>query len=79
MSSPMTMRERNELVRELEEPHHEFGRDAEAGTCLVLREVIRWLRVDGHGDVKLSALDHSLGRKFRVDSVVTVRADRRDQ
>jgi hypothetical protein len=42
-------------------------------TYLILAEVLRWLRLSGHGEVRLAAIEHRLSPKLRVDSVVTVR------
>jgi hypothetical protein len=62
----------DELNSELDELRQEIGPEAWSSTCRVLAAVVRWLRLAGHGDVKLSAMNHVLGEKFRVDSVVTV-------
>ena len=73
----MMTRDRDDLSAELDALAAEHGRDVETKTRRVLVEVVRWLRVTGHGDVKLSAVDHALGQKFRVDSVVNVGGGRR--
>ena len=73
----MSLRDpRDELSAELDALGQKFGREAEARTRRVLVEVVRWLRVAGHGDVRLSAVNHTLGQKFRIDSIVSVGGER---
>ena len=70
------MNDQDELRAELRALGQTFGLDAERKTRRVFVEVVRWLRVDGHGDVKLSAVDHALGLKFRIDSVISIRGEK---
>jgi hypothetical protein len=64
---------RQQLADELERLGRERGRAAESAARLVMAEVVRWLRSEGHGEVRLSAVDHVLSLKFRVDTVIKAR------
>ena len=68
-------KKKSTLEAELEALRKECGEKAEIRACLVLVEVVRWVRQAGHGKLTLSALDHLVGYKVRVDSVITVEKD----
>jgi len=59
--------------KEMEALKREAGDKAEMRNYQVLVELVRWLRKEGHGNVKLSAVDHILGAKFRTDTIITVK------
>lgn len=50
----------------------EFGQRATEQAYLIFGKVIAWLRKHGHGDVRLSAIDHIFASKFRGDTVFSV-------
>ena len=66
------MNPRTTFDQEMEALNKKAGPEAASRAYLVLSDVIRWLHDHGHGDIKLSAINHMLGSKFRVDSVFDV-------
>ena len=67
------------VVEELQALQRAYGAQAAIRNSEVLSELLRWLRQSsGHGDVKLSAVKHVLGSKFRVDCVITARREGRE-
>jgi hypothetical protein len=66
------MRNEDYLTTELETLRRLFGTEREESARRALAVVVRWVRETGHGDVKLSAIDHKLSPKVRFDTVVDV-------
>jgi len=55
-------------IAELEK---QFGSKAKIRTYQVLTEVVRWLRISGHGNLTLSAVEHLLGQKICTKTIIT--------
>lgn len=68
----MSRKQREMFETEMSLFERQVGADAAAGVYLVFTHTVRWLRSDGHGDVKLSAINHRLGSKIRVDTVLSI-------
>lgn len=66
----LEMNARADFDREMKMLLDKAGPEAASRAYLVLSDVIRWLHRHGHGDIKLSAINHMLASKFRVDTVV---------
>lgn len=69
----ITERRFQNQIAELEK---RFGSKAKIRTYQVLTEVVRWLRVSGHGNLTLSAMDHLLGQKIRTETIITTGKER---
>jgi hypothetical protein len=67
------MKEREIFDQEMVRFRSEVGADTEACTYLLFADVVQWLRVFGHGEVTLSAVNHRFGAKYRMNSVKIVR------
>ena len=53
----------------------QFGWEAEARLYLVMAAVAKWVRDAGHGNVTLSAVNHILGQKIRIETIITAKGD----
>ena len=51
----------------------EVGEDAAARALLVFSKALYWLRKWGHGNLIISAVNHTFGLKIRVDMVLSVK------
>ena len=51
----------------------EVGEDAAARAMLVFSKALYWLRKWGHGNLVVSAVDHTFGLKIRADTVFSVK------
>ncbi|MCX5814503.1 MAG: hypothetical protein NT178_18465 [Proteobacteria bacterium] len=69
----MKAKEKEILEQEMERLRSEVGADAEARTYLLFADIVQWLRLFGHGEVTLSAVENKFGLKYRTNSVKTVR------
>lgn len=63
---------RADFEEQMELLRAEFGQHAIEQAYLILGRVIVWLREHGHGEVRLSAIDHIFASKFRGDTVFSV-------
>ena len=49
------------------------GEDPAARAFLVFSAALNWLRNDGHGNLIISALDHSFGLKIKTETVISIK------
>ena len=52
------------LKNEIEKLGHEYGSKAKLRVYQVLTEVIKWIRISGHGSITLNAADHIFSEKI---------------
>lgn len=64
---------RNIFDQEIEALKREVGEDASERALLVFSKGLYWLRKWGHGNLVISAVDHSFGLKIRADTVFTIK------
>ena len=51
----------------------EVGEEAADRALLVFSKALYWLRKWGHGNLVISAIDHSFGLKIRADTVFAIK------
>ena len=61
------------LLKEVDLIGQQYGEKAQARTCEVLKEVAIWTRINGHGNITLSAVNHLLGNKIRTETIITTK------
>jgi len=64
---------RNIFDQEIEALKREGGEDASERSLLVFSKALYWLRKWGHGNLVISAVDHSFGLKIRADTVFSIK------
>ena len=47
------------------------GTKSTSMVLVIFTEVLKWLRINGHGNLILSAKDHSFSKKFKAETIVT--------
>lgn len=67
-------RERSAFDREMELLTREVSEASALRAYTLFVQVLRWLRLQGHGELRFSAIDHMVGTKIRLDTVVTLGA-----
>lgn len=66
---------RSRFDQEMRALQDAVGATAARRAYYVFASVVRWLRCYGHGDVRLSAIDHLFALKIRCDTVHDVEAN----
>ena len=59
--------------QEIEALKREVGEDAAARALLVFSKALYWLRKWGHGNLIISAVNHTFGLKIRADTVFSIK------
>ena len=63
------------LAEEIELIGQQYGAKVKSRTCQVLKQVIKWVRVSGHGNVTLSAVDHNFSEKIKTETYIKADAN----
>ena len=59
--------------QEIEALKREVGEDAADRALLVFSKALYWLRKWGHGNLIISAVNHTFGLKIRADTVFSIK------
>ncbi|QTA78751.1 Uncharacterized protein dnl_09840 [Desulfonema limicola] len=63
------MKERKEFDLEMNRLEREIGADVAAVAYFIFTESVRWLRLDGHGNIHIPAHNQKFGSNFKIESV----------